>query len=175
MKWWVYGATSAVWTLIPSVSAVWGTIAQFAHVDAQLCPSTLELIGWASRRGAVLTWRKTNRDKVSIQSNFIYPRRAIPFKVQTVAYSKNKINKGKWRLRRLLRNNILQLTSKQHNTQNLSFFRYLCRLKCSTSKLEEWKNLQTLVKFDLKLWFLTFVLVVLGHVEHFVTSSVTVK
>lgn len=39
--------TSAVWSLIPAVSAVWDTVAQFAHVDAQLCSSTLVLIGRA--------------------------------------------------------------------------------------------------------------------------------
>lgn len=47
--------TSAVGSLIPAIGAVWDPVAQFAHVDAQLRPSTLVLIGWAAGHGAVWT------------------------------------------------------------------------------------------------------------------------
>lgn len=47
--------TSAVWALIPAISAVWSPIAQFAHVDAEFCSSTLVFIGRAPGYGTVWT------------------------------------------------------------------------------------------------------------------------
>lgn len=41
------GNTSAVWSFIPAVGAVWNPVAQFAHVNAEFCSSTLVLIGRA--------------------------------------------------------------------------------------------------------------------------------
>lgn len=57
--------TSAVWSLVPAISAVWNPVAQFAHVNAEFCSSTLVLIGRTPWARTVWTWgdKYTNRSR----------------------------------------------------------------------------------------------------------------
>lgn len=48
-------STSAVRPLVPAVGTVRNPVAQFAHVDTQLYPPTLVLVGGAPRHTAVRT------------------------------------------------------------------------------------------------------------------------
>lgn len=57
-----------MWSFIPAIGAVRDPIAQFAHVDAQLCSSTLVLIGGAPWYRAVWACGKTNTNRVNWQS-----------------------------------------------------------------------------------------------------------